>query len=124
MTPFRWHNCYVDFTVFQDERTVKSNADDVTLPALSLLDRRIEDLGESRKPQAAFEKGDVEHVLRETKWPLAGSAVYMGAAIKPMWGKVGPSFGARDGQISRSETSAPRPVMGDFRDFMASAAGA
>ena len=103
MTPFRWYNCYLDFTEIQDERTVKSNVDDVIIPALSLQDRRIEDLGESRKSQAAFEKGDVEDVLRETKWPLVGRVVSMGAAIKQMWGKVGPSFGARDGQISRNE---------------------
>lgn len=44
MAPFRWQNCYADVAAFQHDKTIRSYLDDVIIPALSSLDRRIEEL--------------------------------------------------------------------------------
>ncbi|MER8458399.1 hypothetical protein NKH24_20255 [Mesorhizobium sp. M1300] len=71
MTPFRWQNCYADVAASRHDRTIRSYLDEVILPALISLDRRIDDLGRNKEPWAAFEKGDIEDVLRETKMAFA-----------------------------------------------------
>ncbi|MGH0343913.1 hypothetical protein NKY44_08830 [Sinorhizobium meliloti] len=78
MTPFRWQNCYADVVTSSHDRTIRSYFDDVIVPALSSLMRRIDELGQSGDPVAVFERSDVEDVLRETKLAFA-------LAIQSIW---------------------------------------
>ena len=45
MTPFRWKNCFADVQASKHDITIQSYFDDVILPALATLDRRIDELG-------------------------------------------------------------------------------
>jgi len=78
MAPFRWQNCYADVAASQHDKTIKSYLDEVIVPALSSLDRRIEELGRSEEPWAVFEQSDVKDVLRETKIAFA-------LAVQSIW---------------------------------------
>jgi len=78
MTPFRWQNCYADVEASRHDKTIKSYLDDVILPALGSLDRRIDDLGRREEPWAVFERSDIEDVLRETKMAFA-------LAVQSIW---------------------------------------
>ncbi len=78
MAQFRWQNCYADVAASQHDKTIRSYLDEVIIPALSSLDRRIEELDQLEEPWAVFERGDVEDVLRETKMAFA-------LAVQSIW---------------------------------------
>ncbi len=67
MTPFRWKNCFADVQAGKHDITIRSYLDDVIVPALETLDRRIDELGRSNSPGHEFAQADMEDVLRETK---------------------------------------------------------
>ncbi|MDB5604326.1 MAG: hypothetical protein JWP25_1226 [Bradyrhizobium sp.] len=67
MTPFRWKNCFADVQACKHDITIRSYLDDVIVPALKTLDRRIDELGRSNSPGHEFAQADMEDVLRETK---------------------------------------------------------
>lgn len=78
MTPFRWQNCYADVQTYRHDRTLQSYLDDVILPSLKALDRRIEEFEKSEEAWAPFEKSDMQDVLRETKMAFA-------LAVQSVW---------------------------------------
>lgn len=67
MTPFRWQNCHADVAAARHDRTIQAFLDDVILPTIRKVESRIEELGQSDEPAAAFEQSDVEDLLGETK---------------------------------------------------------
>jgi hypothetical protein len=58
--------------------TIQSYFDDVILPALATLDRRIDELGRSDWPGHEFAQADMRDVLRETK-------LAFGLSIQSIW---------------------------------------
>lgn len=78
MTPFRWQNCFADVQIYRHDRTVQSYLDDVILPNLGGLERRIEEIGKSEEDWAPFEKSQMRDVLRETKLAVA-------LAVQSIW---------------------------------------
>lgn len=70
MAPFRWQNCYADIAASQHDKTIRSYLDDVIIPALSSLDRRIEELDQLEELWAVFERGDVEMSCGKPRWRL------------------------------------------------------
>ncbi|MGY3585696.1 hypothetical protein ACVIGB_005249 [Bradyrhizobium sp. USDA 4341] len=71
MTPFRWKNCFADIQASKHDITIRSYLDDVIIPALATLDRRIDELGRSTSPGHEFAQADMQAVLRETKMAFA-----------------------------------------------------
>lgn len=78
MSPFRWKNCYADVKAWRHGLTVTSYLDKVVLPAITLLENRITELGRNEEPAAAFIQADMVVVLRETKKAF-------GLAIQSIW---------------------------------------
>jgi hypothetical protein len=60
MAPFGWQNCYADVAASQHDKTIRPYLDDVIIPALNSLDRRIEDLDQFEEPWVVFERRDVD----------------------------------------------------------------
>lgn len=71
MTPFRWKNCYADVQTAKHDATIKAYLNDVILPALTVLDKRIEELGRNDDSFAPFVQSDTQVVLQETKMAFA-----------------------------------------------------
>jgi hypothetical protein len=90
MTPFRWKNCFADVQAGKHDITIRSFLDDVIVPALETLDRRIDELGRSNSPGHEFAQADMEDVLRETKmaFSLSLDPIDLGATAKSLSGRV------------------------------------
>ncbi len=71
MTPFQWENCIADVYAGKHSITIEAYLRDVILPALEVLNRRIDELGRSDEPFAPFVKADTEAVLQETQMAFA-----------------------------------------------------
>ena len=78
MTPFRWKNCFADVQTYRHGRTVQSYFDDVIMPALAIVQRKIEALGRGDNPGDAFSQDDMSLVLQEAKMAF-------GLSIQSIW---------------------------------------
>jgi len=120
MAPFQWQNCYADVVASRHDRTIAAYLEDVILPALSALDRRIEDLGGREEPWAVFERSDVEDVRRETKMAFA-------LAVQSIWERqlrsylagcareIRPDLAAR--KIERADWAGLRRLFRELREI-------
>ncbi|CUX66598.1 conserved hypothetical protein [Agrobacterium tumefaciens str. Kerr 14] len=78
MEPFRWKNCYADVQTYRHAATIRTYLQDVIVPALETLDRKVDELEQRGGAWAAFARPDMMDVKRETK--LAFSL-----AIQSIW---------------------------------------
>ena len=78
MKVFRWKNCYADVATSQHGVTVQSFFDDVIVPAIRALEKKIAALGLSDNPGDTFAHADMEDVLQETKMAF-------GLSIQSIW---------------------------------------
>jgi hypothetical protein len=71
MKPFRWTNCFADVQASRHAITIRSYFDDVIVPGLETLDRRIDELVRIDMPGREFAQADMCDVLREAKMAFA-----------------------------------------------------